>query len=99
MHLLLCIVALFLGAVHLVVSHFWQKKWFALLPMASYLCLVPFVINTYHDVAWRAEKGDIGGLLDIYPAIGNGFLALVIAVTVLHGAALLLKGKGNPYVS
>lgn len=97
MELLLCVAALFIGVIHLVISHFRQKKWFALLPMASYLCLVPFVMNTFHDVARRAETGDVSGLLDVYPGIGSGFLALVIAVTGLHGIALLLKGKGNLY--
>ena len=97
MELFLCIAAVFIGVIHLVISHFRQKKWFALLPMASYLCLVPFVMNTFHDVAQRAETGDISGLLDIYPGIGNGYLALVVVVTVLHGIALLLRGKGNLY--
>jgi len=97
MELVLCILAVFIGVIHLVISFFWQKKWFAFLPMASYLCLVPFVMNTYDDVARRAQTGDISGLLDIYPGIGNGFLFLVGVVTVLHVVALLLKGKGNLY--
>lgn len=91
--LILCVLAVFIGVIHLVISHFRQKKWFAFLPMASYLCLVPFVMNTFHDVARRAQTGDIGGLLDIYPGIGNGFLMLVGVITVLHGIALLRSSE------
>jgi len=95
LELILCIAAVWIGVIHLVISHFWQKKWFALFPVVSYLCCVPFVINCFHDVSRRVEAGDISGLVDIYPGIGNGYLMLIGVITVLHVIALLLKGKGE----
>lgn len=86
-----------LALVNLIVNYFWKKRWFGLLPILSYLCCAAAMISSYYDVAWRAEKGDISGLLDIYPGIGNGFLMLVGVVTVLHVIALLMKGRGNPH--
>ena len=96
--LALCILAVFLAMANLVLNHFWQKKWFGIFPILSYLCPLPFLMDCFHDVARRAEAGDISGLLDIYPGIGNGFVLLFGVVTVLNVAALLLKGKGRVHL-
>ena len=93
--LALCFLAVLLALVNLVLNHFWQKKWFGILPILSYVCCLPFTMSCFYDVARRAEIGDIGGLLDIYPDIVNCFLLLFGAVTVLNVVALFLNGKGE----
>lgn len=94
----LCILAVFLAAANLVFNHFWQKKWFGIFPILSYLCLLPFLLDCFYDVARRAEVGDISGLLDIYPGIARGFILLFAVITVLNVVALLLKGKGRVHL-
>ena len=93
-YLAMCVLAVVIAVVNLVLNHFWQKRWFGIFPILSYLCPLPFLFSCFYDVADRAECGDISGLLDIYPAITNGFLLLFGVITVCNVAALLLKGKG-----
>ena len=92
---LLCISSIFFAIVNLVVNHFWQRKWFGIFPILSYVCPVPFLTSCFYDMAHRVEVGDISGLLDIYPGITGGFLFLFGVVTVLNVAALFLNGKGE----
>lgn len=96
--LALCILSVFLAVTNLVLNHFWQKKWFGVLTILSYLCPLPFLLLCFYDVAHRAEVGDISGLLDIYPGIARGFILLFAVITVLNVAALLLKGKGRVHL-
>jgi len=93
--LVLCFLGVFFAVVNLVVNHFWQNKWFGIFPILSYVCCLPFTLSCFYDVAWRAETGDIGGLLDIYPGIVNGFILLFGVITIFNVAALFLKGKGD----
>ena len=93
--LILCFLGVFFAVVNLVVNHFWQKKWFGIFPILSYVCCLPFTLSCFYDVARRAETGDIGGLLDIYPDIVNGFILLFGVITIFNVAALFLKGKGD----
>ena len=79
----------------MVVSHFWQKRWFGIFPILSYVCPIPFMVDCFYDVAGRAEIGDIEVLLDVYPGIANGFLLLFGVITVMNVIALFLTGKGR----
>lgn len=69
-----------------------------LLPILSYLCCAGGMISCFYDVAWRTQKGDISGLLDIYPDITGGFLLVLGAVTVFNLLALVVKGRGKVYL-
>lgn len=93
MLIVFCLLAGLLALVNLIVNYFWKKRWFGLLPILSYLCCAAAMISSYYDVAWRAEKGDISGLLDIYPAISNGFILVLGVVTLLNIGALLLSKR------
>ena len=94
-YIMLCILAVFLAAANVVLNHFWQKKWFGIFTILSYLCPLPFLFSFFYDVANRAQSGDIAGLLDIYPGVARGFMLLYAVITAFSLIALLLKGKGR----
>ena len=97
-YIVLCIMAVLLSAANVVLNHFWQKKWFGIFTILSYLCPLPFLLSFFYDVAGRAERGDISGLLDVYPGAARGFMLIFAVVTVFNLIALLLKGKGRIYL-
>ena len=92
-YLMLCVLAVVLAVANTAINLFWPGKWPDILPILSYLCPLPFTFHCFYDVADRVQAGDISGLLDIYPAITNGFILLYGTITVFNLAALLLKGK------
>ena len=94
-YLFLCILAVFLAAANVVLNYFWQKKWFGIFAILSYLCPLPFLFSFFYDVAERTQTGDIAGLLDIYPGVARGFILLFAVITVFNLIALLLKGNGR----
>ena len=94
-YIVLCILSVFLAVANVVLNHFWQKKWFGIFAILSYLCPLPFLFSFYYDVADRVQSGDISGLLDIYPGVARGFMLLFAVVTAFNLIALLLKGRGR----
>lgn len=97
MLIICCLGAGVLSVLNLLVSYFWDKRWVGLLPILSYLCCAAGMIDCFYDVARRAQAGDIGGLLDIYPNITGGFILVLGAVTVFNVLALAVKGRGKLY--
>ena len=94
-YIMLCILAVFFAVASVVLNHFWQKKWFGVFTILSYLCPLPFLLSFFCDVADRTQKGDIAGLLDVYPGVARGFILLFAVITVFNLIALLLKGRGR----
>ncbi len=95
LYIVLCILAVLLAAANVVLNHFWQKKWFGIFGILSYLCPLPFLLSFFYDVADRAQKRDISGLLDIYPGVAKGFILLFGIITAFNLIALLMKGKSR----
>ena len=98
LYIVLCVLAVFLAAANMVLNHFWQKKWFSIFTILSYLCPLPFLLSFFYDVATRAQSGDIAGLLDVYPGVARGFILLYAVVTAFNLIALLLNGKGRVHL-
>ena len=98
LYIVLCVLAVFLAMVNVVLNHFWQKKWFGIFTILSYLCPLPFLLNFFYDVAEKTQKGDIAGLLDVYPGVARGFILLYAVVTAFNLIALLLNGKGRVHL-